>query len=123
MRKTELQILFPTEKLDALRFFMEKKELTIERELKDFLDKTYEKVVPAHVREYVESRIDQEPTQEQTPETEAQEQEQQPESQRQPRQTRRQREQAAAESAPVLDSQGEDAAPAEEENQGMSMSM
>lgn len=123
MRKTELQILFPTEKLDALRFFMEKKELTIERELKDFLDKTYEKVVPAHVREYVESRIDQEPAQEQTPEPEAQEQEQQPESQRQPRQTRRQREQAAAESAPVLDSQGEDAAPAEEENQGMSMSM
>jgi hypothetical protein len=27
MRETELTILFPTEKLDALRFFMGKKEL------------------------------------------------------------------------------------------------
>lgn len=136
MRETELKILFPTEKLDALRFFMEKKELTIEQELKDFLDKTYEKVVPAHVREYVESRLDQGPAQEQIPEPEAHEQqpeetqeseasEQQPEPQRerQPRQSRRQRERAAAEAAPVLESQSEDAGPAEEENQGMSMSM
>jgi len=33
MRETELTILFPTEKLDALRFFMCKKELTVEQEL------------------------------------------------------------------------------------------
>ena len=41
MSNTELKVLFPTEKLDALRFFMGKKELTIEQELKDTLDKTY----------------------------------------------------------------------------------
>ena len=123
MSNTELKVLFPTEKLDALRFFMGKKDLTVEQELKDTLDKTYEKVVPAHVREYVESRIEQEQTQEQAPEPEAQAQQQEP--QRQPRQTRRQREQAAASAAPVLDSQAEDITPAEEEtqSQGMAMSM
>ncbi|NLI13785.1 DUF6103 family protein [Pelotomaculum propionicicum] len=121
MRETELKILFPTEKLDALRFFMAKKELTVEQELKETLDRTYEKVVPAHVREYVESRLDQVPAQEPAPEPEAQER--QPEAQRQSRQTRRQREQAAAEPAPVLDSQGEDTGPAEEESQGITMSM
>ena len=132
MRETELKILFPTEKLDALRFFMAKKELTVEQELKETLDKTYEKVVPAHVREYVESRLDQEPAQEQTPEPEAPGQQPEaphepeaPEQQRvrQPRQSRRQREQAAAEASPVFDSPGEDASPAEEESQGMSMGM
>jgi len=70
MRETELKIMFPTEKLDALRFFMGKKELTVEQELKDYLDKTYEKVVPAHVREYVESRLDQVSPQEETPDRE-----------------------------------------------------
>lgn len=120
MSMTELKLSFPTEKLDALRFFMGKKELTIEQELTDTLDKTYEKVVPAHVREYVESRIGQAPVQEQAPEPEAQAPE--PDPQRQPRQTRRQREQAAA---PVLDAPPENTAPEEEEtqNQGMTMSM
>ena len=123
MSNTELKILFPTEKLDALRFFMGKKELTVEQELTDTLDKTYEKVVPAHVREYVESRIGQALAQEQAPEPEAQAQ--QPEPQRQPRQTRRQREQAAASATPVLDTPPENTAPEEEEtqNQGMTMSM
>ncbi|CFX91615.1 Uncharacterized [Syntrophomonas zehnderi OL-4] len=136
MRETELKMLFPTEKLEALRFFMAKKELSIEQELQDYLDKTYEKVVPANVREYVESRLGLELAQEPAPEPEMQERqpdetpepeapEQQPEQQRvrQPRQSRRQREQAAAEAAPVLDSPGWDAAPDEEESQGMSMSM
>ncbi|NPV89748.1 MAG: hypothetical protein HPY50_03090 [Firmicutes bacterium] len=150
MRETELKIPFPTEKLDALRFFMAKKDLNIEQELKETLEKTYEKIVPAHVREYVESRLEQGPAQEQIPEPEAHEHqleedhepeaserqpertheseasEQQPEQQRdrQPRQSRRrQREQAAAEAAPVSDSQREDTTPAEEESQGLSMSM
>lgn len=124
MSNTELKILFPTEKLDALRFFMSKKEMTVERELTDTLDKTYEKVVPAHVREYVDSRIEQAPVQEQAPGPEAQAQ--QPEPERQPRPTRRQqREQAAASAAPVLDAPPENPAPEEEEtqNQGMTMSM
>lgn len=56
MSTTELKLSFPTEKLEALRFFMDKKELAIEQELQNYLDKTYEKAVPAQVREYVESR-------------------------------------------------------------------
>ena len=126
MRETELKILFPTERLEALRFFIGKKELAIEQELKDYLDKTYEKVVPAHVREYVESRIGQDPGQEQaqTPEPEVQVQQPEPQREtRQPRQSRRQREQATVESNPTPDGLVENEAPAEEENQGMSMNM
>ena len=124
MRETELKILFPTEKLDALRFFMGKKELDVEQELKDYLDKTYEKVVPAHVREYVESKLDQAPLQEETPEQRAQEQQPEPQRERQSRQTRRQREQAVSGSA-SLSSQARQPEPPEEaeESQGMSMSM
>jgi len=33
MSTTELKILFPSERLDALRFFMEKKDQTVEQEL------------------------------------------------------------------------------------------
>jgi hypothetical protein len=44
MRETELKILFPTEKLDALRFFMGKKELDVEQELKDYLIKLMKKL-------------------------------------------------------------------------------
>ena len=58
MSMTELNLSFPTEKLDALRFFMDKKQQSVERELQDYLDKTYEKLVPAQVREYVESRME-----------------------------------------------------------------
>ncbi len=116
MRETELTILFPTEKLEALRFFMRKKELDIEREMKDYLEKTYERIVPVHVREYVESRIGQEPAG-----TEAQERQTEP--QRQPRQTRRQREQAATEAPSSPQAQTGTEGPAEEETQGMTMSM
>jgi len=121
MRETELKIMFPTEKLEALRFFMRKKELDIEREMKDYLEKTYERIVPVHVREYVESRIGQEPAQEQMPGPEAQERQTEP--QRQPRQTRRQREQAATEAPSSPQAQTGTEGPAEEETQGMTMSM
>jgi len=123
MRETELKILFPTEKLDALRFFMGKKELTVERELQDYLDKAYEKVVPAHVREYVESRLDQESPREETPEQGAREREPEPQRERQPRQTRRQREQAPAEPASSPPAGQPEPAEEPEESQGMSMSM
>lgn len=119
MSTTELKIIFPSERLDALRFFMEKKEQTIEQELKDYLDKTYEKVVPAQVREYVESRMEQAPAQEQVSEAE-----QTPASRERPaRQTRRQREQAAAETPPSPEAQTEAEGPDEEETPGMTMSM
>lgn len=119
MSTTELKIPFPSEKLEALRFFMDKKEQTVEQEIKDYLNKTYERVVPAQVREYVESRMEPAPQQEQAAE-----------SQRTPvprerpvRQTRRQREQAAAEASPAPQVQTDAEGPAEEESQGMTMGM
>ena len=119
MSTTELKLPFPTEKLDALRFFMEKKEQTVEQEMKDYLDKTYERVVPVHVRKYVESRVDREPVQEQATEAE----QTSASRERTPRPSRRQREQAAAEAPPAPEAQTGAEGPAEEETQGMTMSM
>jgi hypothetical protein len=104
-------------------FFMGKKELTVEQELKGYLDKTYEKVVPAHVREYVESKLDQASLQEETPEQRTQEQQPEPQRERQSRQTRRQREQAVAESAASSPVRQPEPPEEPEESQGMSMSM
>ncbi len=119
MSTTELKVPFPSERLDALRFFMEKKEQTVEQELKDYLNKTYERLVPANVREYVESRLEPEETQVQTAEP--------PQApaprERQPRASRRQREQAAADTPPAPESQTEAEEHTEEEAQGMTMSM
>ena len=119
MSTTELKLPFATEKLDALRFFMEKKEQTIEQELKDYLDKIYERVVPVHVREYVESRIDREPVREQASDAE----QTSATRERTPRPSRRQREQTAADMLSNQEAQTETGGPAEEETQGMNMSM
>lgn len=55
MKKTTLSISVEQEKLNATRFYAEKKDATIEAELEDFLSKLYEKYVPAATREYIES--------------------------------------------------------------------
>lgn len=126
MSTTELKIPFPSERLDALRFFMDKRQQTVEKELKDYLDKAYERLVPVNVREYVESRLEQEPSQEQAPEPRqiaASGEQQAPASrERQPRQSRRQREQTV-DTPPALEAQTNADGPAEEEAQGMTMSM
>lgn len=118
MSMTELQLSFPTEKLDALRFFMDKKQQSVERELQNYLDKTYEKLVPAQVREYVESRMEPMPAQQQ-------EQRQEfpvPARERPVYQPRRSR-QAASEAAPVPEVLHEPEGPDEQESQGMTLSM
>ncbi|QNK39999.1 DUF6103 family protein [Caproicibacter fermentans] len=118
MSMTELQLSFPTEKLDALRFFMDKKQQSIEHELQDYLDKTYEKLVPAQVREYVESRM--EPVSAQRPD---QRQESPVSARERPlRQPRRSR-QAASEAAPAPEAPPESEGPDEQENQGMTLGM
>lgn len=119
MSTTELKIPFPSERLDALRFFMKKKDQTIEQELKDYLNKTYERLVPVNVREYVESRLELEATQEQTAETQAAPAPRE----RQSRTSRRQREQAATEAPASQVAQPEVEGPIEEETPGMIMSM
>lgn len=98
---------------------MEKKDQTIEQELKDYLNKTYERMVPLNVREYVESRLELETTQEQTAETQSTPAPRE----RQPRASRRQREQAATEAPSAPEAQSEAETPAEEEAQGMTMRM
>lgn len=55
MKKTTINILFEQEKLRALQFYAEKKDLSVEEELSGFITKLYEKYVPAHTREYIES--------------------------------------------------------------------
>ena len=112
MSMTELNLSFPTEKLDALRFFMDKKQQSIEHELQDYLDKTYEKLVPAQVREYVESRM--EPVSAQRQESPV------PARERPAHQPRRSR-QAASEAAPEASPEPE--GPDEQEGQGMTLNM
>jgi len=56
LKKATLQISFDSEKLGALKQYMAKKEVSIETELDDVIQKLYEKHVPAPVREYIESR-------------------------------------------------------------------
>ena len=127
MSTTELKVPFPSERLDALRFFMDRKQQTVEKELQDYLDKTYERFVPQNVREYVESRIEPEQNQEQSAESRQAsapgENRALASRERQTRQSRRQREQAAPETPPAPESQTEPQEPAEEETQGMTMSM
>ena len=51
---TTLQVRFSKEKLDALRFYMNEKDLTIEGELKKHINNIYEKYVPSATRRYLE---------------------------------------------------------------------
>lgn len=122
MSMTELKLSFASEKLEALRFFMEKKQQIPEKELQDYLDKAYERVVPAQVREYLEMRVEQASAQQQVPGAD------QPSASRErerssARQTRRQREQAAAGGPPAPESQTGSESHTEGETQGMTMSM
>ena len=54
MKQVNLTITFDEEKLSALKRYMGKKELDLEREMTDALVKLYEKYVPAPVREYID---------------------------------------------------------------------
>jgi len=116
MSMSELKVSFPSEKLEALRFFMDKKELTIEQELKDYLDKTYEKAVPAQVREYVESRMEQVSAPQDGQDTSSARE-------RPVRQNRRQREQAAAETQTEHVPSETPSEDSQEETPGMTMGM
>ena len=60
MKNTTLTMSFNTERLDALTYHMEKKEADLQEELKDYLQKLYEKYVPQATREYLDNRISRE---------------------------------------------------------------
>ena len=61
MKKTAIQISYDAEKLGAIRQYMGKKDTELQTELEDFMQKLYEKHVPAPVREYIENRESDEP--------------------------------------------------------------
>ena len=54
MKQVNLTITFDEEKLSALKRYMGKKELDLDREMTDALVKLYEKYGPAPVREYID---------------------------------------------------------------------
>lgn len=60
MKNTTLTILFNAEKMDVLTFHMGKKEANLQDELKDTIQKLYEKYVPQATREYIEDKISRE---------------------------------------------------------------
>lgn len=54
MADKEIKVGFEEVKLEALEFFLRENSTTVEKVLKDHLDKVYEKQVPQQVRKFVE---------------------------------------------------------------------
>ena len=52
--KTILQVSFSKEKLEALKFYMDEKDTTVEKELQGHIKSIYEKYVPAATRRYLD---------------------------------------------------------------------
>lgn len=52
--KATIQVSFPKEKLDALKFYMDEKDTTVEKELQAYVKSVYEKYVPAAARRYLD---------------------------------------------------------------------
>jgi hypothetical protein len=67
MKKASIQITYDAEKLGAIKQYMSKKDAELQGELEDFMQKLYEKHVPAPVREYIESRDSEEAAQPKRP--------------------------------------------------------
>lgn len=59
MKNGTVTISFEPEKLKALQFYAAKKDANLQDELNEFLQKLYEKYVPASTREYIESQMEQ----------------------------------------------------------------
>jgi len=59
MKNGTVTINFEQEKLKAVQFYADKKDANLQGELEDFLQKLYEKYVPAQTREYIESQAEQ----------------------------------------------------------------
>ena len=58
MEKTEIRISIENERLEALTYFLQKKETSsLQKELGKSLEALYEKTVPPDVRDYVDGRL------------------------------------------------------------------
>ena len=56
MKKVNVTVSYDEEKLNAVRLFLEHKNLKLEDELTAIIDSLFKKHVPAGVREYLELR-------------------------------------------------------------------
>lgn len=115
--ETTLKVTFSKEKLDALRFYMNEKNMTVENELQNHMQKVYEKNVPLPTRRYLERNdsgqaVEVEPA----PRTTT------PRGRRRTERVQNEQEQTATE---AINSEGieESTEQTEEENQGMNLSM
>lgn len=58
MAEKEIKIGFSEAKMEALEFFLRENDSTVEKALREHLDKLYEKSVPQQVRKFVESKLE-----------------------------------------------------------------
>ena len=73
MAEREIKIGFPEAKMEALEFFLKENDTTVEKVLREHLDKTYEKSVPQQVRKFVEMQDRAEDREEEVPDSRPQE--------------------------------------------------
>ncbi len=56
MKSAKIIVNFDEEKLDALTFYIAKKDVNLQSELAETVEKLYEKYVPQSTREYLEDK-------------------------------------------------------------------
>lgn len=56
MRKTSVSIMYDDEKLNAVKLYMEQRDLDFKEELEKSVDSLYAKYVPANVREFIDMK-------------------------------------------------------------------
>ena len=126
--KTTLQVSFPKEKLEALKFYTDEKDTTVEKELQGHIKSIYEKYVPAATRRYLDRNDPAEGLQTEV-RVEAEEQPQEitaptPSARGRRRNAREQNEETVEVNQLVeSESADENLEQGEEQSQGMSMSM
>ena len=60
MKKTNLAISFESEKLDALLYYLEKKDIDLHSELADTIQKLCTKHIPTSTLSYIEDKLNRE---------------------------------------------------------------
>ena len=126
--KTTLQVSFPKEKLEALKFYMDEKDTTVEKELQGHIKSIYEKYVPSATRRYLDRNDPAEGLQSEV-RVEAEEQAQEiiapTPSTRGRRRNAREQNEETVDSNQLVESESadENQEQGEEQSQGMSMSM
>ena len=57
MKNSTLTVTFDSEKLDALTYHLNKKDVALKDELSETIQKLYEKNVPQNTRDYLEDKL------------------------------------------------------------------